>query len=448
MSVTGWGGVTLTVELGLSANPQGGGGVVFGTGTWSVDLWDGGFISGDGYTPSSVIGLWGSGPIWSDITDYVLGVEMSSSFSYEMDKYQTGRLSMSLDNKDGRFSTDNSSSPYWLYGETTIAPLREIRVTASYKGISWPEFAGRIDSWDESLDMSGSTVAVTALDYFGDFAAWTGLATAAVGAGETFGARCARILDAAGWNGARAIDVGKSTQQATDLAGSGIAQLEAAAAAEGGAVWVDGSGMVRCEGRNSLLEKTRSRDPQMVFSNIDTTASNVLYEADSVGTAYDATTVVNVASYQRTGGTVQTSTSQTSRDLYGDRVNSVSDLENSLDIDTKVLATRVIAVSQYPERRVESLTFQPMRQPTEEQVDNAWMAISGQASTLRSLVYFSHLTPQGFSIDRYLFIRGRRVRITPTDWTMSLDFTSATVYQTLQNSQWNTALWGVNAWTW
>ena len=255
-------------------------------------------------------------------------------------------------------------------------------------------------------------------------------------------------MKAAGWTGAKAVDFGESGQQATDLAGSGVAQLEAAAAAEGGAVWVDGAGMVRCEGRNSLLQKARSRDPQMMFSNVNTAPNNVLYESGSIATAYDATTVVNVASYERTGGTVQTSTSQTSRDLYGDRVEAVSGLDTSTDADVKVLATRAIALYQLPERRVESLTFQPMRQPTEEQVDNAWMEISGQASTLRSLVYFSHLTPQGFTINRYLFIRGRQVRITPTDWTISLDFTSATVWQTLHDSQWDRAIWGTSAWSW
>ena len=434
MSVTGWGGVTLTVELGLSANPSSGGVIPFGTGTWGVGTWDN--------------DVWGDGPIWSDITASVLGIDISSGFSYEMDKYQAGRLALTLDNASGVFSTDNPSSPYWLFGQTTIAPLREIRVTASYGGVWWPEFAGRIDSWDESLDMAGGTVSVTALDFLSDLAAWVGLPTTPVGAGETFGERCTRILDAAGWTGPRAIDTGKSTLQATDLAGSAVSQLEAAAAAEGGAVWVDATGMVRCEGRNSLLEKTGSITPQLYFTNHDMTSADILYEPDSVSTAYDATTVVNVANYQRTGGTVQTSTSQTSRDLYGDRVESTSSLENAVDADVKILATRAIALGQFPERRVESLKFEPMRQPSQAQIAHVWQAIANQGTSLRSLVYFSHLTPQGFNVDRYLFVRGRKVRISPTDWTISLDFTSATVWQSLFDSQWDLATWGQSAWTW
>ena len=434
MSITGWGGVTLTVELGLAANSEDPGTPGFGTGTWGVSLWD--------------EDVWADGPVFTDITDHVLGVDMSAGFSYEMDKYQTGRLSLTLDNADGIFSTDNPSSPYWLFGATTIAPLRQVRVTASYQGVSWPEFAGRIDSWDESLDMSGGTVSVTALDFLGDLAAWTGFATTPVGAGETFGARCTRILDAAGWTGPRAIDVGKSTQQATDLAGSAISQLEAAAAAEGGAVWVDGSGMIRCEGRNSLLEKSRSRVTQISFTNHDMADTDILYEANSVGTAYDATTVVNVASYQANGGTLQTSTSQTSRDLYGDRIESKTGLDNSDDSDVKILATRAIALYQFPERRVESLTFQPMRQPSQAQIDSAWQAIAGQGTSLRSLVEFSHRTAQGFDVDRWLYVRGRKVRITPTDWQISLEFTSATVWQTLFDSRWDVATWSASAWTW
>lgn len=447
MSITGWGGVTLTVELGLSANSEDPGTPVTGTGRWGVDLWvDGGVSYPSGSEP--LLAEWGAGPIWSDITDHVLGVDISSGFSYEMDKYQTGRLSLTLDNADGIFSTDNPASPYWLFGATTIAPLRQIRVTCSYGTNTWPEFSGRIDSWDESLDMSGGTVSVTALDFLGDLAAWTGLAITPVGAGESFGARCARILNAAGWTGARAIDVGKSTQQATDLAGSAVSQLEAAAAAEGGAVWVDAAGTVRCESRNSLLEKTRSRITQLSFTNHDLTDTDILYEANSVGTAYDATTVVNIASYQANGGAVQTSTSQISRDLYGDRVDSASSLDNDSDADVKTLATRAIAINQYPERRVESLSFQPMRQPSQAQIDNVWETIAGQGTSLRSLAYFSHRTPQGFDIDRWLYVRGRKVRITPTDWTISLDFTSATVWHTLFDSQWDTATWSASSWTW
>jgi hypothetical protein len=237
-----------------------------------------------------------------------------------------------------------------------------------------------------------------------------------------------------------------SLQQATDLAGSAVSQLEAAASAESGVVWVDASGTVCCENRDSLIEKTRSRDIQITFTNIDSYALGVLYEPESVGTAYDATTVLNVASYQRTGGTVQTSTSQTSRDLYGDRVDSVTGLDNTTDADVKIIATQAVAINQFPERRVESLTFEPMRQPTEAQIDNAWESISSAATSLRSLVYFSHLTPQGFNVNRYLFIRGRKVRITPTDWTVSLDFTSATVWYALSDSQWNRARWGVSRW--
>lgn len=434
MSVTGWNGVTLTVELALSANPSDPNAPDFGVGLWNVSFW------GED--------TWAAGEIFTDISEFVLGLDISSGFSYELDRYQTGRLSMSLDNVDGRFSVDDPTSPYRLLGDTTIAPLREIRVTASYEGVSWPEFYGRIDSWDESLEMSGGTVQVTALDLNADLAAWTGFATTPVGADETFGARCNRILNAAGWGYARSVDVGKSTQQATDLAGSASSQLEAAAAAEGGAIWVDGAGTLRCEGRNSLLEKARSRDPQMTFSNVDTSANNVLYESGSVGTAYDATTVVNVASYERTAGTVQTSTSQTSRDLYGDRIETKTGLYNSLDADVKVLATRAIALYALPERRIESLTFSPMRQPTAAQVDNAWMEIAGEGTTLRSLVIFAHTAPQGFNVDRLLFIRGRKVRITPTDWTISLDFTSATVWQSLQLSIWDSGRWNSAAWSW
>ena len=435
MSVTGWGGVTLTVELDLSQSIGPAGGVTpYDTALWGLGVWG--------------TDLWGAGPVWTDITASVLGLETSHGFSYELDAYQVGRLNLTLDNTSGDFSPDNPSSPYRLFGETTIAPLRKIRVTGSYAGIEFPLFFGRLDSWDEQFHgQEGGSVAVSALDIFADLAAWIGQPTALVGAGETYGNRVARILDAAGWKGARSIDTGRTTVQATTLAGSATSLLATASAAEGGVVWADASGMIVAEGRNSLIEKTRSNTTQITFANRDDDTA-LLYEADGINPSYDATLVKNYANYTREGGTAQVYSAQTSRDLFGDRVDSVTGLANDTDDDVAILARRAIGLNNYPERRVESLRFQPMRQPTQARTDLAWSLIAGQALALRSLVRLEHLTPQGFELNRWLFIRGCTHRITPTDWSVDLTFTSATVWHSLADSRWGAATWGQSAWSW
>ena len=444
MGQTGWGGVTLTVELDLSQSTDvspdnsttGGPGLfLLEPGVWNVTEWD--------------LSEWMAGPVFTDITEWVLGLDVNSGFSYEMSTYQTGRLALTLDNSDGRFSPDNPSSPYRLLGFTTIGMLRPIRVTATYNNVTWPLFAGRLESWTEEYQgAAGAVVQVTALDYFSDLADVELFPTSAVGAGDTFGARVNRILDAADWTGARSVDVGSATMQATDLGGSLLDQLRSAAEAEGGSVYASPNGTIHAEGRNALLEKDRSNKVQVTFSNVDGNDTAVAYETSSLTYEYDGSQVVNSSVFAVEGGVEQRHVNQESINLYGLRATSTTGLIAVNDSDALVLAKREVALFQSPERRVESLRFFPMLQPSPARIDEAWRALSTQRLQLRSLAKFEHDTNAGFTIDRYLYVRSLAHRITPSSWTVEVGFSSATVWQSLFASRWDVGVWGSSAWSW
>lgn len=77
-----------------------------------------------------------AGDIWADITPYVVGtmtVERGSQrFDGTLIRYEPGRLTLTLDNRDRRFDPLNISGPYAVAGVSQVTPMRAVRVRASY----------------------------------------------------------------------------------------------------------------------------------------------------------------------------------------------------------------------------------------------------------------------------------------------------------------------------
>lgn len=66
--------------------------------------------------------------------------------SRELDCFQAGRASFVLDNRDRRFDPDHAAGPY--FGK--VLPMKRVRLTATYGGVTYPLFDGYADSWDQS----------------------------------------------------------------------------------------------------------------------------------------------------------------------------------------------------------------------------------------------------------------------------------------------------------
>lgn len=85
--------------------------------------------------------------VWTDVTDYAEledGIEIGRGRSDERSQADASTLSLTLDNRDGRFTPDLASSPY--YPNVKIG--RPIRVTATPPGGSPSvRFLGYIDEW-------------------------------------------------------------------------------------------------------------------------------------------------------------------------------------------------------------------------------------------------------------------------------------------------------------
>ena len=407
MSVTGWGGVTLTVEVSFSSATSSYGAfdaALFGTGKWGPDN------------------------EFTDITQYVRSISTQRQFSRETSRWQAGTGQIVLSNNDGRFSPNLPSGPYTSGGITGIRPWRPVRITATYGGISYSLFTGYAVSWLEGYPGLGfdDTMTVGLVDEFGKLAGWNGSAQTSQGQGETSGARIHRILNAAGSTANRSIATGTQTMQATTLADYAMSQLDLTNDSEGGWLWVDADGTIVFEDRFSPIELTR-----MNTSNVTFGEQEIQYIDLSM--AYDGDRLVNMASIARAGGTAQSATDATSRALYGDRQFARSDLICETDTQTLGLAQLMVAAKKDPALRIVSATFAPLGQPT-----LLWPQVLGRR--VRDRVTIKR-RPTWQTITQVSFIEGVAHTIDPDSWQTDFFLADARPWVSFSTSLWDAGTW-------
>lgn len=419
MSVTGWGSVTLTVEVALSAA------------TSTYGLWDSGIWN---------TSTWGPDIVFTDVSAYVRSLRTDRGFSRAVQTWQAGSATIVLDNTDGRFSPANLSGPYVSGGVTQVRPLRPVRVTATYNSVTYPVWRGYVlewvESWSGGATNSGDAIVTLACaDEFARLAAVDGMEVTPVGAGELSGARVHRVLNAAGHAGERNIDVGEATLLETDLSDNTLQELEAVVEAEGGALYVDGAGAVTFDGRYALIENSRSVTSQATFG--DGGGSELQYVSSEV--AYDSDLVVNYAAYTRTGGSAQTVADATSRALYGDRRETKTDLICSTDTLALTLAQWVVQQYKDPELRFTSITITPRSDAA-----NLWPQALGRL--VRDQITVKRRPPGGHTISQACHIAGVAHEVTADNWTTTFALWSATPYVAYASSLWDTGLWDSALW--
>jgi hypothetical protein len=409
VSVTWFDSVTITVEAALSA-------ATGSYGAWDSAVWD--------------TSTWGPDVVWTDISAYVMGWGSTRAFGREVQAWNAGTASLTLNNNDGRFSPSNLSGPYVTGGITGIRPWRPIRIRASYAGTTYSVFTGYATAWTEQFHNGPSggyvTVEVPCVDELGRLAGFDGFEQGSQGSGELSGVRIHRILDNAGHTGVRSVDEGVNTLQATTLAQNAVTELKLTADSEGGALFIDDDGTVVFEDQLSLVNNTRSNTTQATFG--DSTGELGYTQIES---AYDGDLVVNMAAFARVGGTQQQAADNTSRALYGDRQESRTDLIAETDAQVLGLAELAVAVGKNPELRFTAFTVGPRGNPA-----TLFPQVLGRK--VRDRVTVVRRPPGGHTITRDCFIAGVSHQVTPSDWSTTFTLSSATAWEF---ALWDDALW-------
>jgi hypothetical protein len=101
---------------------------------------------------------------WTDVSAYVEGTE-SIDITYgradELSTPDPNQLTLTLDNRDGRFTPEKASSPYY----PNVKKGKPIRVTVTYAAVDYIRFTGYINEWPlvwPDGSSAASTVTVTA----------------------------------------------------------------------------------------------------------------------------------------------------------------------------------------------------------------------------------------------------------------------------------------------
>jgi len=118
-------------------------------------------------------------PTWVDITSYVRAGSVRSGRTNELEEYQAGSCSLTLDNRDRRFDPLYASGPY--YGN--LKARRQCRIRATYSAVTYDLFYGFVSGWTLSPDLSGDSVCqiegydglgyLASVDLPPDFYTWT-----------------------------------------------------------------------------------------------------------------------------------------------------------------------------------------------------------------------------------------------------------------------------------
>ena len=414
MSVSlGAGYPAVTVEMGLSTAST-------GFAAWNASLFG--------------TGAWGPDQVWTEVSSYVRSMSTTVGRQRETDRYG-GRATITLSNRDARFTPANLAGPYVVGGVSQIRPMVPVRVTATWAGTAWPVFYGFAESWQDEFPAQGTdaVTVVSCTDALSLLAAVDGSPLPSQGAGESSGQRMHRILDNVGWTLPRDIDVGVVTMQGTTLDANAMTEALVTADSEGGYFWCEPDGTFTFRERTAIMERSRSTVSQSTFG------SGALLFRDVV-IDYGIDQLVNMASYARVGGAVVTAVDETSRAIYGAKRKSRSDLMSSSDSQVADLALWDVARLKDAEYRPVRVTFDAVLSPSA-----MWPVMLGRRIKDRVTVVLT-VSASGTTSSFASFIEGVSHTITPATWSTSFAFSSATPYGSFVRSTWDSATWDSATW--
>lgn len=197
---------------------------------------------------------WDNDGIYTNEAHRALSLQLERGRDGILGEMEPGKLTVLLDNGDGRYTPSNTASPLYPY----ILPRRNIRVKATYRSQEYSLFCGIIDDIRPSSS-AHKVVAITATDRM----RWLVGREATIQLAENIRTDEAigLLLDAVGWPaGDRELEAGETTLRYfwfSRVARVGIDEL---VRSEHGAFFVDGSGKAVFRNRTSYIAGTSTED--------------------------------------------------------------------------------------------------------------------------------------------------------------------------------------------
>lgn len=247
-----------------------------------------------------------------DITPYVTQCYIRRAFNRSSDSFTGGTARIVFVDQTGQFNPANTSSP--LYGK--IKPMRKIRFTAVYAGVTYNLGSFYIQEWlyQSPIGFDPAYVTLNCVDGFQLLNLTTITAVTGGTAGQTTAQRITSLLDAGDWpGGMRDISTtATTTVQADDgTSRSLLAACQIVEATDLGAFYMDERGYTKFMSRADII--TASGGSLTTFSDVPGSGAITYQKVEFDISDYQ---MINKVTITRTGGTAQTASDTTSIDDY------------------------------------------------------------------------------------------------------------------------------------
>lgn len=329
------------------------------------------------------IDAFSSALIWT-ASDDVLSFSTKRGKERSTDDTGVGTCSITLDNTDGTYDPNNPNGP--LYSGSQIQPMRQVRIRAVWKGVTYGVFYGKIDDFEYDFGEE-PTCTLQCLDAFERMANEVVPAIVPNYNGDKTGARIGRILDAVSWDSAmRDLATGNIFMPNTDYGDNTLALLNACQTAEQGSLYMSKDGKVTFRDSRDLWNRYRSISVQALFSDTigDPTADGVMFKSIDVefggSQVKNSWTVTRLDFADPPTAIPQLVEDATSISAFTRRSDSISDANVQTDLAAFYLSQFKISQTRNPQFRVRAVTVDMLGQAqnnTPDFVDTGSRTVSG-----------------------------------------------------------------------
>ncbi len=308
---------------------------------------------------------------FTDVSAYLRSFTTSRGRISNLSEFQTGTALVELDNRDNRFSPNQTTHYYdATLGRTKIQPLKRLRIRAEYDSQTYDIFHGFVESFPVQYAGQGydSSTKIRVVDAFKlffnatlDGLGWQ-LGISKLGsttrltltqAQELSSVRVKNILDSFGYSN-QAISTGQLEVQVQPETDDLLTALRKVETAENGTFFIAANGDATFRDRNYRLTNTTT--PSATFGQ---GVSDLPYV--DIVSSYDDNKIVNTVQRTRTGGSTQIAIDSDSVERFGTHVLTESATLNVSDANALSIADQKVVANSIPQTTVESLSFAPQQ---------------------------------------------------------------------------------------
>jgi len=345
------------------------------------------------------------GVLFFDVTEKVISYTISRGKSRFLDRYQSGKLNVTLDNNDRTFDPVFEQSPY----AGQIIPKREVRIYSN----DLLQMEAVIDDWDLTYSPNGNSIAtIVASDAMVTFANQE--LNAQTFTSEFSGERIETILNDPQVNWSlekRDLETGSQVLQGDTIeAGTNALQyIQKVTESETGSFFIARDGKVRFTDRSP----STAPDDIVQFSDDGT---GIPYK--SLEVLYGSELLHNEVTVNLKGGGTATASDTDSQLQYGIISLSLDDLLLATNDQAEALAEFLVDKYREPEYRIESVTIDLKNIPLED----VNRVLSLDLNTASEIKFTPNNIPP--AIERLTEIIRIDQQVTPTSHEVTIGFAS------------------------